>query len=157
MRRIVSMGLVVLALASCANGGEPVHGNAGSRIVVQIRTAGGTIELENLQVARTPEAQARGLMGRSTLPQDGGMAFLFDGDTTAAFWMKDTLIPLSILFWRGDGRIIDILDMPPCRADPCAVYRASGPYVGALEMNRGTFERLGVEVGDIIEYQLLSE
>ena len=157
MRRIVSMGLVVLALASCANGGEPVHGNAGSRIVVQIRTAGGTIELENLQVARTPEAQARGLMGRSTLPQDGGMAFLFDGDTTAAFWMKDTLIPLSILFWQGDGRIIDILDMSPCRADPCPVYRASAPYVGAIEMNRGAFERLDVEVGDTLEYRLLSE
>ena len=157
MRRIVSVGLVVLALASCASGEEPVHGEAGNRILVRIRTAGGTIELENLQVARTPEAQARGLMGRTSLPQDGGMAFLFDGETTAAFWMKDTLIPLSILFWQDAGRIIDILDMRPCRADPCTVYRASAPYVGAIEMNRGAFERLGVEVGDTLEYRLLSE
>ena len=157
MRRIVSVGLIVLALASCASGKEPVHGDAGNRIVVRIRTAGGTIELENLEVARTPEAWARGLMGRASLPQDGGMAFLFDEETRAAFWMKDTLIPLSILFWRGDGRIIDILDMRPCRADPCTVYRASAPYVGAIEMNRGAFERLGVEVGDTLEYRLLSE
>jgi uncharacterized membrane protein (UPF0127 family) len=85
------------------------------------------------------------------------MAFLFEGQTTGAFWMKDTLIPLSILFWRDDEQIIDILDMRPCRADPCPVYRASGPYVGAIEMNRGAFERLGVEVGDTLEYQLLSE
>ncbi len=157
MRRIVPVGLVVLALASCTSGKEPVHGDAGNRIVVRIRTAGGTIELENLEVARTPEAWARGLMGRASLPQDGGMAFLFDEETRAAFWMKDTLIPLSILFWRGDGRIIDILDMRPCRADPCTVYRASAPYVGAIEMNRGAFERLGVEVGDTLEYRLLSE
>jgi len=154
---MASVGLVVLALAACANGGEPVHGDAGNRIVVPIRTGGGTIELQNLQVARTSEAQARGLMGRTSLPPDGGMAFVFDQETTAAFWMKDTLIPLSILFWQGDGRIIDILDMRPCRADPCPVYRASAPYVGAIEMNRGAFERLGVEVGDTLEYQLLSE
>jgi uncharacterized membrane protein (UPF0127 family) len=157
MQRTVSVGLVVLALASCASGKEPVHGDAGNRILVRIRTADGTIELEDLQVARTSETQARGLMGQTSLPQDGGMAFLFDGEIRAGFWMKDTLIPLSILFWQGDGRIIDILDMRPCREDPCPVYRASAPYVGAIEMNRGAFERLGVEVGDTLEYRLLSE
>ena len=160
MRRLVSVGLVVLVgltLAACAGGAEPVHGAAANPIHVRIRTAGGTIELENLEVARTPEAWARGLMRRASLPEDGGMVFLFDGQTRAAFWMKDTLIPLSILFWQGDGRIIDILDMSPCRADPCPVYRASAPYVGAIEMNRGAFERLGVEVGDTLEYRLLNE
>jgi uncharacterized membrane protein (UPF0127 family) len=157
MRRNALVGLVVLALAACANDAEPVHGAAGNRILVQIQTDGGTIELENLEVARTPEARAQGLMGRTSLPRDGGMAFLFEGQTTGAFWMKDTLIPLSILFWQSDGRIIDIFDMRPCRSDPCPVYRASGPYVGAIEMNRGAFERLGVEVGDTLEYQLLSE
>jgi len=154
---MASVGLVVLTLAACAHTAEPVRGAAGNRILVRIRTAGGTIELTDLQVARTSEAQARGLMGRTSLPQDGGMAFLFDGETRAGFWMKDTLIPLSILFWQGDGRIIDILDMRPCRADPCPVYRASAPYVGAIEMNRGAFERLDVEVGDTLEYRLLSE
>ena len=157
MQRLVSVGLVGLTLAACAEGAEPVHGAATNPINVRIRTAGGTIELENLKVARTPEAWARGLMRRAFLPEDGGMVFLFDGQTRAAFWMKDTLIPLSILFWQGDGRIIDILDMSPCRADPCPVYRASAPYVGAIEMNRGAFERLGVEVGDTLEYRLLNE
>jgi hypothetical protein len=157
MRRLASIGLVALTLAACASGAEPVHGAAANRILVRVRTAGGTIELGDLQVARTSQARARGLMGRASLPEDGGMVFLFDDETRAAFWMKDTLIPLSILFWQGDGRIIDILDMSPCRADPCPVYRASAPYVGAIEMNRGAFERLGVEVGDTLEYRLLSE
>jgi uncharacterized membrane protein (UPF0127 family) len=157
MRGIALVGLVVVALAACANGGEPVHGAAGNRILIRIRTGGGTIELKDLEVARTTEAQARGLMGRTSLPPDGGMAFVFDEETTAAFWMKDTLIPLSILFWQSDGRIIDILDMRPCQADPCPRFRASGPYAGAIEMNRGAFDGLGVEVGDTLEYQLLSE
>jgi uncharacterized protein len=157
MQRLASIGLVVLTLAACASGAEPVHGAAANRILVRVRTADGTIELGDLQVARTSQARARGLMGRASLPEDGGMVFLFDDETRAAFWMKDTLIPLSILFWQGDGRIIDILDMSPCRADPCPVYRASAPYVGAIEMNRGAFERLGVEVGDTLEYRLLSE
>jgi len=157
MRRLVSVGLVVLTLAACADAAKPVPGAATNPILVRIRTAGGTIELENLEVARTPEAWARGLMGRASLPEDGGMVFLFDAQTRAAFWMKDTLIPLSILFWQGDGRIIDIFDMSPCRADPCSAYRASAPYVGAIEMNRGAFERLGVEVGDTLEYRLLNE
>jgi uncharacterized membrane protein (UPF0127 family) len=160
MRRLVSVGLVgavLLTLAACADGAEPVPGAATNRILVRIRTAGGTIELENLEVARTPEAWARGLMGRASLPEDGGMVFLFDGQTRASFWMKDTLIPLSILFWQGDGQIIDILEMSPCRADPCPDYRASAPYVGAIEMNRGAFERLGVEVGDSLEYRLVDE
>jgi uncharacterized protein len=157
MRRLVSVGLVVLTLAACTDAAEPVPEAATNPILVRIRTASGTIELENLEVARTPEAWARGLMGRASLPEDGGMVFLFDAQTRAAFWMKDTLIPLSILFWQGDGRIIDILDMSPCRADPCPVYRASAPYVGAIEMNRGAFERLGVQVGDTLEYRLLNE
>ena len=157
MPRLAKIGLVILTLAACAKGAEPVHGAAANRILVRVRTAGGTIELEDLQVARTSQARARGLMGRASLPEDGGMVFLFDDETRAAFWMKDTLIPLSILFWQGDGRIIDILDMSPCRTDPCPVYRASAPYVGAIEMNRGAFERLGVEVGDTLEYRLLSE
>jgi hypothetical protein len=157
MRWLASIGLVVLTLAACADGAEPVHGLATNRVLVQIRTADGTIELENLEVARTPASRARGLMGRASLPEDGGMVFLFDGQTRASFWMKDTLIPLSILFWQGDGRIIDILDMSPCRADPCPVYRASAPYVGAIEMNSGAFERLGVEVGDTVEYRLVDE
>jgi uncharacterized membrane protein (UPF0127 family) len=157
MRRMALVGLVVVALTGCANGGEAVHGSSGNGILVRIRTNSGTIELEDLQVARTPEARAEGLMGRTSLPQDGGMVFLFDGATTASFWMKDTLIPLSILFWQDDGRIIDILDMRPCRTEQCPVYQASAPYVGAIEMNRGAFDRLGVEVGDTLEYRFLSE
>jgi uncharacterized membrane protein (UPF0127 family) len=88
-------------------------------------------------------------MGVRTLPADEGMAFLYDAPSTGRFWMKDTVIPLSIAFWDEDGRIVGTADMRPCRdRDPCPTYRAPSPYVGAVEANLGWFDRHGVAVGD---------
>jgi uncharacterized membrane protein (UPF0127 family) len=78
------------------------------------------------------------------------MAFVFRRPTETAFWMKDTLFPLSIAFWDARGRIVDMADMAVCRASRCPLYRASQPYVGALEVNRGYFKRYGVHIGDVI-------
>jgi uncharacterized membrane protein (UPF0127 family) len=101
-----------------------------------------------VEVASTPDARARGLMGRTELASDQGMAFVFNGPTTSRFWMKDTLIPLSIAFWDAGNRVVAILDMPPCRADPCPTYGPHRPYVGAVEAELGYFDDHGVEVGD---------
>ena len=102
----------------------------------------------HVEVADTPATQQRGLMGRRHLAEDHGMLFLFHEPTTAAFWMKDTLIPLSIAFYDGHRRIVDVVGMNPCRTDPCRRYRASGSYVGAIEANRGYFARHDIGVGD---------
>ena len=82
-------------------------------------------------------------MGRTTLPADAGMVFVFSEDHRGPFWMKDTLIPLSIAFYAGDGRILKILDMEPCDADPCPLYDPEVAYRGALEVNQGAFAALG--------------
>jgi uncharacterized protein len=105
----------------------------------------------HVEVASTPDARARGLMGRTELPSDLGMAFVFEGPTTGRFWMKDTLIPLSIAFWGARNRVVAILNMPPCRADPCPTYGPQRPYVGAVEADLGYFEDHGVEVGDRVQ------
>ena len=89
-------------------------------------------------------------MGRRSLAPDAGMVFLEDGPTDATFWMKGTLIPLSIAFWSSDGRILNLQDMEPCRADPCPLYRSTAPYVGAVEVNRGFFEAHDVTPGDLV-------
>jgi uncharacterized membrane protein (UPF0127 family) len=104
-----------------------------------------------VEEADTPAERAHGLMGRTSLGTDEGMVFVFDGPTDGSFWMKDTLIPLSIAFWDEDGRIVGIRDMEPCTADPCPTYGSPEPYVGALEVDQGFFAEHGVVIGDRIE------
>ena len=77
------------------------------------RTATGVVRVDRLPVADTDEERQRGLMGRGSLPPDGGMVFRFPETTDETFWMKDTLIPLSIAFIADDRRVVDILDMAP--------------------------------------------
>ena len=116
--------------------------------VVLIETAGGDEVVVAVEVADSAEERQVGLMGRESLPDDAGMIFLFDEDTSGGFWMKDTLIPLSIAFADADGTIVSVLDMEPCEADPCEIYDPGVPYRSALEVNQGAFSRWGVEEGD---------
>jgi uncharacterized membrane protein (UPF0127 family) len=113
---------------------------------VAIRTPAQTVTIR-AEIARTQAQRQLGLMGRKTLEPNAGMAFLFGRETRASFWMKDTLIPLSIAFWNRQGRILRILDMTPCRSNPCKVYDPGVAYTGALEVNRGAFKRWGVHPG----------
>jgi len=115
--------------------------------VVVIQTPSGEVVVP-VEVADSPQERQVGLMNRDSLPEDAGMIFLFDEATTSGFWMKDTLIPLSIAFADADGMIVRILDMEPCEADPCEVYDPGVPYSSALEVNQGAFARWGVEEGD---------
>jgi uncharacterized protein len=109
-----------------------------------------------VDVAETPREQEKGLMGVEELPADGGMAFVFDGPTDSTFWMKDTLIPLSIAFVDQDGRVIWLLDMQPCEDDPCPTYGIDEPYVLAIEANLGWFDQAGVEVGDHAKLRVMA-
>jgi uncharacterized protein len=145
MRR-ATLFFVISALAvGCARSGSS---DASDRPPSELTI--GTAAL-HVEVAATPEARTRGLMGRSELPADQGMAFVFGQPTTGRFWMKGTLIPLSIAFWDERDRVVAILDMQPCRADPCPTYGPDRPYVGAVEVNLGYFEDHGIKVGDPVE------
>jgi uncharacterized protein len=96
--------------------------------------------------ASRPDRQL-GLQHREELPAGTGMVFLFPEDSTSGFWMKDTLIPLSIAFADADGRIVRIIDMEPCEADPCPVYDPEATYRMALEVNQGFFDTVGADEG----------
>src|SRR6185436_13566551 len=104
-RHFLLAALVVLA--GC--GGD--DGASGPRAVVSHGDEATTIAVE---LADTPAAREQGLMGRTSLPADAGMVFVYPEDHAGPFWMKDTLIPLSIAFYAADGRILRILDMQPC-------------------------------------------
>jgi uncharacterized protein len=126
-------------------------GGAPAQAVVSFATGEGRVSTSRLPVADSESERQRGLMGRRALPPDGGMLFSFGSPTSEGFWMKDTAIPLSIAFWDERERVIAILDMPPCLADPCVIYRPNAPYTAALEMRRGWFDRHGVSIGDRVE------
>jgi uncharacterized membrane protein (UPF0127 family) len=119
---------------------------------LSIQTATGGVELA-VEVADTQRARSTGLMNRPRLDPDAGMVFLFPASTDGPFWMKDTLIPLSIAFWDGDGRIVAVLDMEPCEADPCPLYSPEATYVAAVEVNQGWFEDHGVAIGDVVSLE----
>jgi uncharacterized membrane protein (UPF0127 family) len=114
-----------------------------------IRTPARTVQVR-IEIAETAKQKERGLSGRRTLASNAGMAFLWRSDVRERFWMKDTSVPLSIAFWDKRGRILRILDMAPCRRDPCKVYDPHVAFRGALEVNRGAFARWGVRRGALV-------
>ena len=143
--RHVSLALVLLLALAAGCGGTD---DDGPKVVIE--TADGDVDVA-VEIADTPQERARGLMGRKSLPEDAGMIFVYPGPTEGAYWMKNTLIPLSIAFYDGTGEILRILDMEPCRREPCPLYDPGVQYAGALEVNQGAFERMGVREGDRLE------
>jgi uncharacterized protein len=143
LRRFLLVGVLSLSVAGCGSKGD----SDGATVVLH----GDRIAKLAVEVADSPAERQRGLMGRTSLARDTGMVFLFDRPTTTAFVMRDTAISLSIAFYDRRGRISQILDMDPCRAEPCPLYFPRTAYIGALEVAKGTFRRFGVQEGDRIE------
>ena len=105
----------------------------------------------SLEVAKSEAERARGLMFRTDLAEQAGMIFLFERPGIYPFWMKNTLIPLDMLWTDTNGRIAWIAEsVPPCKADPCPEYppRAEAQYV--IELRAGFVKRHGVKVGDVV-------
>ena len=100
------------------------------------------------EVVSKPEDRALGLMFRRSLAPDSGMLFVFDSDEFQRFWMKNTLIPLSIAYITRDSLITDILEMAP--RDTTTPYVSSKPVRYALEMNSGWFQSHGIKPGDTV-------
>lgn len=109
--------------------------------------AGKKIELE---VAKTPVQQATGLMYRTSLADNRGMLFLFSPPQPIAFWMKNTLIPLDMVFVR-DGVVQALAqNVPPCKSDPCPAYPSIKTIDSVIELRGGLTKELGLKVGDRI-------
>lgn len=139
-------------MLAVACGGEAASPISCEPPPAEVRFAGDQATL-TVRIAEDAASRARGLMGVTSLPPDGGMAFLFEEPTDGSFWMKDTLIPLSIAFVDAQGRIISIREMTPCEADPCRTYAPGGTYTMAVEANAGWFDERRVMVGDVAELQ----
>lgn len=88
------------------------------------------------ELALTPAQRETGLMHRTKAPADG-MLFVFPADTRDGFWMKNTLVPLTVVFFDSSGSRVRKLSMTPCRAEPCPIYYPRRLYRFALELPAG--------------------
>ncbi len=102
---------------------------------------GKTITLD-VEHAVTESQQARGLMNRRSVTH--GMLFVFTDDALRTFWMKNTLVPLDIIFFDDRGRFVSSTTMQPCTGDPCPLYSSDGLAMYALEMPAGFVAERGV-------------
>jgi uncharacterized protein len=125
VRAVLAIGVVLAALAATAV-------NAPSATVA-LRLDGAQLRPE---LALTPAERSRGLMLRRKAPADG-MLFVFPNATSGGFWMKNTRVPLRIVFFDTRGRAVRALTMTPCREDPCRIYDPGKQYRFALELRAG--------------------
>jgi hypothetical protein len=114
----------------------------------------GDYELQ-VELATTNAERSQGLMFREDLPENAGMLFVYPNERQLSFWMRNTLIPLSIAFLDAEKQIINIEQMEPLDEGPR--YRSAAPAQYALEVNQGWFDERGIEAGVQVEFTLPPE
>lgn len=159
-RRATGVGLILLVIAACS-------GEVATTTTVATTTASTTTapaatsttpdplaafargavlvsgESWDVAIADTADLRSQGLMGVTDFGDLDGMLFVFETDTGAGFWMKDTLIPLDVAFFAADGSLVDLISMDPCLDDDdCVTHYASGYYRFALEAPVGAFDAM---------------
>lgn len=159
IRALIPVLLLGLGLPACDREGSAPPEVSRQSPVVPLDTATVRIETEaghhlvSVEIAETDEQKGIGLMARRSLPPDEGMLFVYPTpqDSSAAFYMFRTRIPLDIAFYDEDGRIVAIRQMEPCTSTVaawCELYAPGVPYRGALEVTSGYFAERGVGLGD---------
>jgi hypothetical protein len=153
-RRLLALAIVaaLAPLPACKNNGQTTQTTAppASRATVAIDTVERKVSFR-VELAQTPAEQERGLMFRQSMGADEGMLFVFDRQFVHTFWMKNTLIPLDMLFIDSDRRIVGIVQ----NAEPQTL---SGRSVGlpsryVLEIGGGLSGKLGIRAGQVVEFQ----
>ena len=108
-----------------------------------------------VEVEEDPAYQSLGLMFRTSLKADHGMLFIYSSERYMSFWMKNTKIPLDILYFDGDLKLVTLIDSAlPCRTETCPSYPSTEPARYVLEINGGLARQWGVQTGDLMELNL---
>jgi uncharacterized membrane protein (UPF0127 family) len=152
-RRIRAGGWMVLAVAValCAFAGAAAR--AASVQPLEIVTKNG-VQVFSVEMATTEEEKETGLMYRKELPDGKGMLFDFSPEQQVSMWMKNTYIPLDMIFIRADGRILRIAE----NTEPLStkIIPSGGPAKGVLEVIAGTAKKYGIEPGDRVAHPLFN-
>jgi uncharacterized membrane protein (UPF0127 family) len=150
LARLGCVALLLTGVVACKGG--PILGEAqaqGALVPLTIRS-GTTVHKLRVEIARTESEQARGLMFRESLPADGGMIFPMKPPRMASFWMKNTVIPLDMIFIREDGTIARIAaDTVPYSLEP---VDSGEPVAAVLELAGGKAATLGVAEDDVVTW-----
>lgn len=104
----------------------------------------------NAEVADNNEERTNGLMFRQKLDENDGMLFVFDNENYQTFWMKNTLIPLDIIFINKNLEVVDIKNAVPCKEEPCTLYKSSKPAIYVLEVNGNFTAKNKIKLGSRI-------
>jgi uncharacterized membrane protein (UPF0127 family) len=160
VKRWIALGLVWLAstgalvtLPACKSDGQkaaPASAPASAAAHVTIETADRKIVFR-VEVALTPEEHARGLMYRTRLATDAGMIFVFDEPQIQRFWMKNTLIPLDMIFIGADHRVVGVVENAAPETENERMVGAPSQYV--LEIGGGLAAQLGIRAGQAVDFQ----
>lgn len=130
---------LIIFLTNCAKKFNQISINNGEKLIKV-----------DVEIADDNYERQQGLMFRKSLNENDGMIFIFENENYQSFWMKNTLIPLDIIFINTDLEIVDIKNAVPCKADPCALYKSSKPALYVLEANSNFTARNDIKVGDRI-------
>jgi len=156
--RPLAFFLACLMAAACSQSGpSPATTPDPSPVVAKVELPHAVLPdgfALDLELALTPQEVTDGLMYRPSLPEKRGMLFIFDVDRYPAFWMKNTLIPLDLVFLDSTGIVVDVVaDVPPCASDPCPTYSPASPARAVLEVGAGVAAAHGVATGVTITFE----
>lgn len=140
MRRHLLLPLLACLVSGCAGASQPWVELGGQRYSVEL--------------AKDDAERARGLMFRDSMEQDHGMLFIHDAQEPQSYWMKNTKIPLDILYFDNDRKLVSQQrDVPPCSlGDACPPYPSDAPARYVLELNAGQAERLKLQDGATLTF-----
>ncbi len=152
LRALALIGLPLAAAAAPLALSAPVHAQEAARTEpLTIATRAGPQRFD-VEVMRNDADRARGLMFRRSMAPNRGMLFDFERVEPVAMWMKNTYLPLDMLFIRPDGTVARIAaDTEPLST---ATILSGEPVLAVLELNAGTAARLGIRAGDRVEHPL---
>jgi uncharacterized membrane protein (UPF0127 family) len=151
MRILISLfalGLLAVVLGAACGGGNDVPNDVPT---VVLRPEGQQEVLVRVELARTGEEKSRGLMFREHLEADAGMLFLYENETIRQFWMRNTLIPLDMLFISSDNRVVGIVENAEPQTDTLREVAQPSQYV--LEVNGGFSAEHGITAGTPVEFR----
>jgi hypothetical protein len=139
---------VILAVVITACVEERIFSPYGFRLQeVTLKSPSGEKVRVVAEMVETEKEKKKGLMGRKELKDGHGMLFTFETPYKLSFWMKNTFVPLDILFFDVNGKFVSAETMLPCEKDPCRFYESDGQAMFALEVPSGFVNEYGVDRG----------